>query len=66
MKASADGYRIYMDLKLLPLLDGDPDSWFTPHSEDHRRSYVTNKYVYPNTQPATAFGFTIMLLGKRV
>lgn len=44
--------------------DGDPDSWFTPHEEIKGKTYVTNRYVYPNTQPATALWYHDHVLGK--
>lgn len=44
--------------------DGDPNSWFTPHSFITGASYVTNKYVYPNTQPSTALWFHDHVLGE--
>lgn len=44
--------------------DGDPDSWFTPHSKITGQSYVTNKYVYPNTQPATGLWFHDHVIGE--
>lgn len=37
--------------------DGGPDSWFTPHKKFKGFGFVTNKYVYPNTQPATTLWF---------
>jgi len=44
--------------------DGDPDSWFTPDMAYKGPSFVTNKYVYPNTQPATTLWFHDHVLGE--
>ena len=44
--------------------DGDPNSWFTPCSQYVGASYVTNKYVYPNTQPATTLWYHDHVLGE--
>lgn len=44
--------------------DGDPNSWFTPDQEIVGSSYVTNKYTYPNTQPATTLWFHDHVLGE--
>lgn len=44
--------------------DGDPNSWFTPCSKIIGQSYVSNKYVYPNTQPATGLWFHDHVLGE--
>ncbi len=44
--------------------DGDPNSWFTPHKKLKGASYVSNKYVYPNTQPATTLWFHDHVLGE--
>ncbi len=44
--------------------DGDPDSWFTPNSEITGASYVTNKYVYPNTQPSVSLWFHDHVIGE--
>lgn len=37
--------------------DGGPDQWFTPCKEFTGSAFVSNRYVYPNTQPATALWF---------
>lgn len=37
--------------------DGGPDQWFTPGKKYLGDAFVTTKYVYPNTQPATTFWF---------
>lgn len=37
--------------------DGDPDAWFTPHKKIKGTAFVTNKFTYPNTQPATTLWF---------
>ncbi len=44
--------------------DGDPNSWFTPKEKLVGASYVTNKYTYPNTQPATTLWFHDHVLGE--
>lgn len=44
--------------------DGDPNSWFTRHRSIVGSSYVTNKYVYPNTQPATTLWYHDHVLGE--
>lgn len=44
--------------------DGDPNSWFTPHQKLVGESYVTNKYVYPNTQSATTLWVHDHVLGE--
>lgn len=44
--------------------DGDPNAWFTPDSKYTGSSYVTNKYIYPNTQPATTLWFHDHVLGE--
>ena len=44
--------------------DGDPNSWFTPDNKITGQSYVTNKYMYPNTQPATALWYHDHVLGE--
>lgn len=44
--------------------DGDPNSWFTPKKGFKGESYVTNKYIYPNTQPATALWYHDHVLGE--
>jgi len=44
--------------------DGDPNSWFTPHEGRTGVSYVTNKYVYPNMQPATTLWYHDHVLGE--
>lgn len=44
--------------------DGNPDAWFTPDSKITGITYVTNKYVYPNTQPAAGLWFHDHVLGE--
>lgn len=44
--------------------DGDPSSWFTPELKIVGSTYVTNKYVYPNTQPATTLWYHDHVLGE--
>ncbi len=44
--------------------DGDPNSWYTPDEKYVGESYVTNKYIYPNTQPATTLWFHDHTLGE--
>ncbi len=44
--------------------DGDPNSWFTPHKKLKGVSFVTNKNIYPNTQPATTLWFHDHVLGE--
>lgn len=44
--------------------DGDPNAWFTPYSEIVGSTYVSNKYAYPNTQPATTLWFHDHVLGE--
>lgn len=44
--------------------DGDPNSWFTPNEEITGETYVTNKYVYPNTQPATSLWYHDHVTGE--
>ncbi len=44
--------------------DGDPNSWFTPGEKLKGESYVTNKYIYPNTQPATTLWYHDHVLGE--
>lgn len=44
--------------------DGDPNSWFTPEEKYRGASYVTNKYVYPNTQPSTTLWYHDHVLGE--
>lgn len=44
--------------------DGGPDQWFTPGRKIKGPSFVSNKYIYPNTQPATALWFHDHVLGE--
>jgi len=44
--------------------DGDPNSWFTPHKKLTGESFVTNKYIYPNTQPSTTLWYHDHVLGE--
>jgi len=44
--------------------DGDPSSWFTPGNKIKGVTFVTNKYTYPNTQPATALWYHDHVLGE--
>ncbi|MBS0654530.1 MAG: multicopper oxidase domain-containing protein [Verrucomicrobia bacterium] len=44
--------------------DGDPNSWFTPKQKLKGPSYVTNEYIYPNTQSATTLWFHDHVLGE--
>jgi FtsP/CotA-like multicopper oxidase with cupredoxin domain len=44
--------------------DGDPNSWFTPKNKIVGSSYVTNKYIYPNSQAATTLWFHDHVLGE--
>lgn len=37
--------------------DGGPDQWFTPYQKHIGPAFVTNKYTYPNTQPAATMWF---------
>lgn len=37
--------------------DGGPDQWFTPKKKHIGPAFVTTKYAYPNTQPATTLWF---------
>ena len=44
--------------------DGDPNSWFTHHKKIKGASFVTDRYVYPNTQPATTLWYHDHVLGE--
>lgn len=44
--------------------DGDPNAWFTPKMKIKGQTYVTNEYIYPNTQQATALWFHDHVLGE--
>ncbi len=44
--------------------DGDPNSWFTPHEKLKGESYVTNKYIYPNSQESTTLWYHDHVLGE--
>ena len=44
--------------------DGGPDMWFTPRKEITGPSFVSNKNIYLNTQPATTLWFHDHVLGE--
>ncbi len=45
--------------------DGDPNSWFTPNNNQIKGvSYVSNEYVYPNSQAASTLWFHDHVLGE--
>ena len=44
--------------------DGDPNSWYTYKKKIKGASYVTDSYVYPNTQPATTLWYHDHVLGE--
>jgi spore coat protein A, manganese oxidase len=44
--------------------DGGPDSWFTPKKIIKGPSFVSNKYIYPNTQQATTLWFHDHVFGE--
>lgn len=44
--------------------DGDPNSWFTPGKKITGTTFVSDKYVYPNTQSATTLWFHDHVLGE--
>ncbi|MBA3721231.1 MAG: multicopper oxidase domain-containing protein [Parachlamydiaceae bacterium] len=43
--------------------DGDPNSWWTPGKKIKGASFVSNKLIYPNSQPATTLWFHDHVLG---
>ena len=57
---------ICTDLKLLPSRMETPDAWFTPGKKIVGPTFVSEKYVYPNTSLPQPCGFTITCLGKHV
>jgi spore coat protein A len=44
--------------------DGDPSAWFTPKEKITGSAFVSNEYIYPNTQPATTLWFHDHVLGE--
>ncbi|MCE5294821.1 MAG: multicopper oxidase domain-containing protein [Chlamydiales bacterium] len=44
--------------------DGFPDAWFTPGKKLTGDAFVTNKNIYPNTQPATCLWYHDHVLGQ--